>query len=482
MTSAIARAREALAETLRALEEHGPLTPGSLRHAIEHLLPGKAALLRVPVEAWNPTHHTGPGTPAPYTGPGSTTGTVHRVPGDPLHRDSWGRMQGRGIALTGPPRDPFHARRIALYAWEAGYDAVLIESGHPLPPVLGVWGYSWHAGSPSPIPVLTVPPGSVRPGTRVALDVGVEAVDRYEYNVVWGWGENPIIIGASYTPGAGDPRLQVAAAITLARILAGHGLQVHLALYTSTWAGAPGPAGWHWSWGARWHHQQLAASGMLDDAKAYITISLQGAGHLTVSGAPQHAHPAHHTLQKAGIHNSKGGWESPYHPGQSLAATGLPGITIHKADPWRPGTPPTPDTVAVLIAGLAHTIQQPPHHAALTASLHRVLRVNLHARLIYEAITRAAATQGWDHVYRAIARRWLATIYPGDPRLDSPTRHQTCILPQACALTIPQASQAHAIWISGPEQLLYTPRGRLHRQAASLLAQLLWDVREALHH
>jgi len=475
--SLVSRARSYYQEALDKLGGAGG-DPERVRGAVESLLRASLTVLTVPVEDWRPRTvllEPGPGgVEAPvYSGSGEVEAPVVRVTGDPYNPRSW--RPGAGIAhvrLEG--WDPFQAKRLALHAWEAGYEALIIEAPTRPAPAPGLWGYSYHAGQEAPIPVVWAPLGRAPEG-RARLLVEARVEPRRGVNLAWGWGENPVLVAAPWK-GAGWAR-SVAAAVAATRLLIDSGVDVALALFDAGRHGAPGPAGWHWAWGSRWHAQQLARSGALEGVRAYLSFDLAGGGPLTVSGAPQYEAGATGLLVDAGVPVGYGGWECVFCDGYSLASAGVPGVSLHRWDPWSPGggDEGVPEGVAALVGAVLGGAD----YGVLYDRLEEALSANLYARMILETIVRAAAREGWDRVYRVLGARWLRPYYLGDYRLDPPGRPGVCMFPESCVLGMGVEGR-RAVWVPGEERLLYVPGGRLGVQAASLMGELLWRVREEL--
>ncbi len=471
-----------------------------LRGLVESVLGVQAEAERVPVYYWRVGSVEVDPPPrfavaAPYAS-GDVEARWAWVEGDPGEWRSWrGFPEGR-VAVARMPGDPDDLKAAALHAWEAGASALVLESPVPRKIVgVGCWGYSWHAGEPLPIPVAVVGEGwHSRLPSNGRVRVAVEAEEGYGwgYNIIAREGGPPrIAFGAHHDgwfTGVQDNLLGIAQALAAAREALERGAGgVEVILFTAEEHGAPGPAGWYWAWGSRWHARQLEASN-IDGVSVYVNFDLAGGGRLHVSGAPQRVGRALEALKAAGVEAGVRGWECPECDSLSLAMAGVETVSIHSL--WAPGVRGyyhTPlDTVErvdwraaeAAVEAAVRSAMASPDYGRLETALHELLAPGpLEARMILYEILSAARRHGWQRLYPEMAKRHLRPLHMGDYRLDGPAEMEACMFPEVCGLRDERIGEVRAVIVPGEERLLYRPRGRLGDQVRSLLDDLLWRVR-----
>ncbi len=450
---------------------------------VEDVTELRPRLVETPLISWRlrsvePNHLLVP----PYVESCSVKARVVRVQGDPADPSTW--RPGRGIALVEEPGDPDDVKAAALLAHELGYEALVVESSNPRVIVVnGYWGYSYRAGSPSPIPVAYTPKGVIKPGMELEISIEAETVPSVGYTIEAVDGEAPIAVGAHYDrwlTGFQDNMLGVAQAILLARMLARDGEDVMLTLFTAEEHGAPGYASWYWSWGSRFYFTQLEESGTIDSIKIYINFDVAGSEDLRISGSPQLIHSSRLPVRR---------WECPECDSLQAAVRGVPTISIHGL--WgektlsiyhtRDDTPENANPVKAAEAVLEayRLARMEPRWSAFTSTLNNILASGpLEARrLAY--IAESLVKKDPEHGYRLLARILLKPVHYGSYRLDE-ARLEALWIPEASLLPRITSDPGRApleVWEPGRDRLILAPRAALGSLG---MAGLVSQVRDAL--
>jgi len=482
----------------------------TVRGFIEEVAGVTVETVEVPVESWRSSATLEPGAEwsvAPPMQAGvSVEGRVALLRGDPSEPASWrgGVFEGR-VVVARFPESPDDLKAAALLAADSGAAALLLESRVPRVIVgSGFWGYSFHAGSPMPLPVVVVPEGY----SRVAAGAGSVAVsveggvsEGRDYVLLAFDGEPGPIYGAhhdSWFHGFSDNVLGVAQAVAAFREAASRGRGAGLAVFPAEEHGAPGAASWYWAWGSRYYARLLEASEQ--SGVVYVNFDVAGAGGcLAVSGSPQLVDAA----LSLGVRLRP--WECPECDSMSLASIGVPTVSLHSL--WCEGvrrvyhTPlDTPDAVPPEAASLAvEAGLRASLGGARWASFRRMLESVLGGgpllarQLLYQALS-AASRAGWPALYRELARRFLKPVHIGSYRYDSGDL-EALWFPSVEAYRrilrgLEEGRPPLEVWVSGEERLLYsagyspgaptTGRASLARQLEANLLRDLEEMEEAV--
>ncbi|GAB6148010.1 M28 family peptidase [Stetteria hydrogenophila] len=434
----------------------------------------------------------------PYSLDADVEGAAEWVPGDPSEPGSWASYRGSPIAVAGEPGNPDEAKAAALLAWEHGARALVLACRRPRTIVsTGVWGYPYWAGAPPPVPVVCVDEESAsriagEGRARVWVEAGAVESQGVTLEADLGGSGPLVIVGAHHDKWEGgflDNTLGVAQAVAAAGILAGRGVRVRLASFTAEEAGAPGFAGWYWSWGSRLYFRELARAGLSGEVAAYINFDL-AAGGLVLSGAPQLLA----SLEGLGGFRVRCCECPECDSFQAAAWAGIPTVSIHSL--WSEGVREvyhTPDDEpgrvdwgsawrAVELAVKAAESAASPRWGALARLYTGILGSGpLRARRILYLIEATAARAGWDRVYRALAPRFLRAVNWGSYRYSTGDLEAVWFPEAECARRILRGEEYDEVIVAGEERLVCAGgrRGAL-LQLNWALALLEEGVEEAL--
>ncbi len=501
-----------LLEELYNGEEHIAGSSSEYREAdriggiLESHLGGNVEVLDVPMISWSlkaveVEPRPGYVVVAPYVESSDVEARVYHVERDPSDYKAWRTFPQGKIAVTIPPGNPDDLKYVALQAWEAGAEAVIVGSDRPRKIVsTGSWGYSYTAGAPTPIPVVVVDVASAR---RIAWEgkarIYVESVVREARGANIRLrlpGNEAVAVGAHYDRWYGgfqDDILGIAQAAVTAELLNRKGYMVDLLVFTAEEHGAPGYAGWYWAWGSRWYARQLQASGLAGEYAAYINYDVAGNRPLAVSGAPQYTHRVLEGLEKAGVSAFERRFECPECDSMSLAQAGIPTVSIHSL--WNErvrevyhtpyDTPENADlgAAAAAVKAVVESVVEGPVYSRLEASLEAILGEGpLIARNIHHTLVAMARVHGWDRVYRWMASRFLKPVLIGDYRYDYGQDFEAVYFPEVYSIKRMREAMPHSVIIPGEERLLYQlkPPGRLEDQVLYTLLDLWGRFREEL--
>ena len=451
-----------------------------LRGIVEDYLGGHVRFIEIPVYSWVNKYLKIDGVEGGYSvAPYILSAEVDdaklfEIKEDPSSPDAWVKHGVReGVAVIREPEDPDDLKASALLAAEAGFSGILVFSDKLRKIVTtGTWNYSFNVGAPTPIPVIYVEKPRIT-RDRVSLYVESEVKASKGYILEWdsSGSDNVILIGAHYDrwfSGFQDNILGVIQAMVLAKRLSELSKRVKLVLFTAEEYGAPGYAGWYWSWGSRFYSQQIYRSRIEDSINLYVNFDVAGNRNLMVSGTRSYIYTIKDYINERCC-------ECPECDSMQLAMIGVPTLSFHSL--WsqetlniyhtREDTPENADlryaAKAVEIAYKA--ILNTPQWEYVGYELTRLSReLPLEGRRLIYKLASIASRVGWEKLYRELAVRTLRPVHYGSYRYDS-VRLEALMLPEISILPrllddVRRGDPPHEVWISGEEKLIYAIKAK----------------------
>jgi Iap family predicted aminopeptidase len=511
---------------LRLYRGGAPLIPGVHdREALDSILEafdawltrlgGEVRRFHLPTLSWRLRHaEAEPGgrlVVGPYVERGDVEGRVELLEGDPSRPESWRGFRGSPIVVAPEPGEPDELRYAALLAAEHGAEALLIcpRVAPRLVVTVGSWGFSFHAGAPTPVLVGYLESSDACPRVAGGGRARVAVESRTVETVTWGLEVDlpgrgrPWLFTAHWDRWRGgfqDDTLGVAQAFTAAFRLASLGLRARVAVFPSEEHGAPGYAGWYWAWGSRRYAVELARSGLAESIAGAVNFDVAGTAPLIASGSPALLA----ALPPGGWRARP--WECPECDSMQLALhAGIPTLSIHTL--WSPRvldfyhtSLDAPDAADPRAARLAVELAvraalRGPRWECMEAAVRGLLAPGpLEARRLAVLVLQAARRVGWESLHPPLARAALRPIDYGDRRwstgpLEAHWFPEASLLPRLRS-GLARGQDPGEVWVAGWERLLYQtrpgPRGRpcsascLSQQARQAIEELSVRVEEAL--
>jgi Iap family predicted aminopeptidase len=414
---------------------------------------------------------------APYVEDFDIEGTPYFLSGDPSDPLTWRGFPQDRVAIAKEPENPDEVKAAALLGAEAGAKALLVHTeDFTLRKIVttGSWGYSYHSGSPTPIPVIYIDKSIYEKiKNSNVVRVYVRAETRRTSGIIVeidsGWDVGRPLFGAHYDRwflGFQDDSLGVVQAFLAwreaSRTLGG----ARLIIFSAEEHGAPGYAGWYWSWGSRWYVRQLEKAEVIEGLGPYVNFDVAGSEPLTISGSPQLVCK----VLDLGVRERC--CECPECDSFSFATAGVETISLHSL--WSP-----------YIRRIYHTPLDRGDRADIGVAA-RAIRISLKAleggeawncyesklrewlgssgllaRRAFYIIESIARRVGWSRVYRELSRRFLKAINYGDYRWSSGDLEaiwfpEVVIYKRIIDDIDKGRSPPLEVWVSGEERLIYS--------------------------
>ncbi|MEN3000146.1 MAG: M28 family peptidase [Acidilobaceae archaeon] len=403
----------------------------------------------------------------------------------------WVRMEERAeregkIVVAREPEDPDDIKYLALEAARDGAVGLIVESPSSPRAVVttGHWGFSYHAGSPSPIPIVVVEEGySSRAGSRISMNVETRVRESHGYIVeagTLGKADALVLFGAHHDKwysGFNDNTVGLAQAMVAARRLLERDLPVRFVSFTAEEHGAPGYASWYWAWGSKLYAGGLAEIGA-HRGTVYVNFDMAALGELTFSGSPQYS-----------VGMRERCCECPECDSFSFASQGFQTLCFHSLwgekarriyhTPLDLPEASDMETAAEAVELAIRSVSTGPRWNVLENFIASVLgRGPLEARAALLSIESMARRTGWESLYPALARSFLKAVHFGT-YLGESHRLEALWFPELTAYlklrTDVEGGRAPSeAWVAGEERLLYAV-GRGNK--VSLEHQLKANVR-----
>ena len=413
---------------------------------------------------------------APYVEDFDVEARPFFLEGDPSEPKSWRGFPEGSIAVAKEPENPDELKAATLLAAEAGAKALTVfNEKNVLRKIVttGTWGFSFHAGSPTPIPVLFVDKEFVRRvKSSSTIRIFVSARSIRTSGIILEADEGEIegrpIFGAHYDrwfKGFQDDILGIAQAFLAWKGSVKKFGGGRLLLFSAEEHGTLGYAGWYWAWGSRWYVKQLLPS-LIEGLGPYVNFDIAGSSPLKVSGSPQLiCNIIEEDVEERCC-------ECPECDSFSFATQGFETLSFHSL--WNEK-----------VREIYHTELDVKENANMEEASRAVLlslkalegkeRWNCFSKRLKEwlgssgilgrralvVIESLAKRVGWKKVYSELSRRFLKAINYGDYRWSTGDLEAVwfpeAVIYRRILRDIERGERPPLeVWVSGEERLLYT--------------------------